>query len=634
MTRTLFRAVLIVLPFLLAAPASAYVESPLLADKVKGGELPPVADRLPTNPRVIDLPAMGRQIGKQGGRINSVIGSQKDIRFMSINGYSRLVGYDEKLQLVPDILDKFTIEDGRIFTLTLRKGHKWSDGQPVTTEDFRYAFENVMLNEDLNPGGLPTELMPEGKPPKFTVIDDLTVKFEFEGPNPNFLPSLAAPLPPAILLPAHYLKQFHKKFQTKEKLEELVKTGKYKNWRQMHIRLGRQNRPENPELPTLDPWVNTTEPPAEQFVFVRNPYFHRVDTAGQQLPYVDQFVLNTSSTQLIAAKTGAGESDLQSRYIEFEDYTFLKEAEQREKIDVLLWERTQGSRVALFPNLNYQDPAWRKIFHEARFRRALSLAINRHEINMAVFFGLGRESADTILPQSPLFQESYATAWANFDPAAANRLLDEMGLDKRDAEGYRLLPDGRVAELVVESAGENRSELDVLELVRDHWKDIGLKLFPRSTQRDVFRSRAIAGQVMVGVWSGIDNGVPTADMEPSELAPTSEAQLQWPLWGVYFVNRGAKGEAPDIPEARELLKLLEDWRRTVDSAPRAEIWKKMLALYTDQVFSIGTVTSTLQPVVRRRTLKNVPDKALFAYAPTAYLGVYLPDTFFFADGAQ
>ena len=212
MTRTLFRAVLIVLPFLLAAPASAYVESPLLADKVKGGELPPVAERLPANPRVIDLPAMGRQIGKQGGTINSVIGSQKDIRFMTIYGYSRLVGYDEKLQLVPDILDKFTIEDGRIFTLTLRKGHKWSDGQPFTTEDFRYAFENVMLNEDLNPGGLPTELMPDGKPPKFEVIDDLTVRYEFEGPNPNFLPSLAAPLPPAILLPAHYLKQFHEKY--------------------------------------------------------------------------------------------------------------------------------------------------------------------------------------------------------------------------------------------------------------------------------------------------------------------------------------------------------------------------------------------------------------------------------------
>jgi peptide/nickel transport system substrate-binding protein len=191
-----------------------------------------------------------------------------------------------------------------------------------------------------------------------------------------------------------------------------------------------------------------------------------------------------------------------------------------------------------------------------------------------------------------------------------------------------------VAELVVETSGEARSELDVLELVRDHWKDIGIKLFPRSTQRDVFRSRAIAGQVMVGVWSGIDNGVPTADMEPSELAPTSEAQLQWPLWGINFMTQGAKGEAPDIPEVKELLRLLEEWRRTVDSAPRAEIWKKMLAIYTDQVFSIGTVTSTLQPVVRRKTLRNVPDKALFAYTPTAYLGVYLPDTFFYAEGVN
>jgi peptide/nickel transport system substrate-binding protein len=100
------------------------------------------------------------------------------------------------------------------------------------------------------------------------------------------------------------------------------------------------------------------------------------------------------------------------------------------------------------------------------------------------------------------------------------------------------------------------------------------------------------------------------------------------------MTQGAKGEVPDIPEVKELLRLLEEWRRTVDSAPRAEIWKKMLAIYTDQVFSIGTVTSTLQPVVRRRTLRNVPDKALFAYTPTAYLGVYLPDTFFYADGAR
>jgi peptide/nickel transport system substrate-binding protein len=140
MIRSLIRAALILAPLLLAPSASAYVETPSLAEKVKGGELPPIADRVPANPRMIDLPAMGRQVGKHGGRVYSVIGGQKDIRFMSLNGYSRLVGYDEKLQLKPDILDKYTVEDGRIFTLTLRKGHKWSDGHPVTTEDFRYAY--------------------------------------------------------------------------------------------------------------------------------------------------------------------------------------------------------------------------------------------------------------------------------------------------------------------------------------------------------------------------------------------------------------------------------------------------------------------------------------------------------------
>jgi peptide/nickel transport system substrate-binding protein len=633
--RTLACLVFLVLAGLAGLPtAHAYVETPSLADKVAAGELPPVADRLPAEPRVIDLKAMKREVGKPGGTIRTLIGSQKDIRFMPINGYARLVGYDERLNFVPDILKDFTIEDGRVFTLRLRPGHKWSDGQPLSAEDFRYAIESVMLNEDLNPGGVPQELLVEGKPPLFEIVDDTTVRFTWNKPNPNFLPALAAPVPPPIVMPAHYLKQFHKKYQDKDKLEALVKKGKYKNWKQMHIRLGRQNRPENPDLPTLDPWMNTTAPPAEQFTFVRNPYFHRVDTAGQQLPYVDRMILGVGSTTLIPAKTGAGESDLQSRYIEFEDYTFLKESEKIHDVDVALWKRVQGSRVAILPNLNYGDPAWRAVFRDVRFRRALSLAINRREINLAVYFGLGRESADTILPQSPLFQEDYARRWASFDPDQANALLDEMGLTRRDADGIRLLPDGRRAELIVETAGENKSELDVLELIHDHWQAIGIKLFPRSTQRDVFRSRTIGGQVMVGVWSGMDNGIPTAQMDPGGLAPTSEAQLHWPLWGIHFQTHGEKGEAPDLPEAKALADLLKQWRSTVDPVEQEKIWRQMLEIWTDGVFSIGTVASTLQPVVHRRSLVNVPKDALFGYDPTAYLGVYMPDTFWFRTEGQ
>ena len=201
--------------------------------------------------------------------------------------------------------------------------------------------------------------MVDGKPPVFEVVDKLTVRYSWDAPNPDFLPSLAAAQPLVFLLPAHYMKQFHEKYQDEAKLAELVKANKVKNWVGLHQRMARQYRPENPDLPTLDPWRNTTKPPAEQFVFDRNPFFHRVDENGLQLPYIDQFVLNVSSSSIIPAKTGAGESDLQFTGIDFADYTFLKDAEKRYPVKVNLWKRTQGSRVALLPNLNAADPVWR-----------------------------------------------------------------------------------------------------------------------------------------------------------------------------------------------------------------------------------------------------------------------------------
>ena len=201
-----------------------------------------------------------------------------------------------------------------------------------------------------------------------------------------------------------------------------------------------------------------------------------------------------------------------------------------------LWKRTQGSRVALLPNLNCGDTVWRDLLRDVRVRRALSLAINRREINMAVFFGLGRPSADTVIPESPLYREEYAKAWTAHDPALANRLLDEAGLAQRDSDGMRLLPDGRRAQIVVDNAGESTLETDVLELVTDYWRNIGLSLFIRASQRDVFRSRAMGGEIMMSVWSGLDNGMPTADMDPSALAPTADDQLQWPVWGQHYLS--------------------------------------------------------------------------------------------------
>lgn len=602
-------------------------EPPFLYDRLRAAALPDIAQRLPKNPRIVDLASMGRKPGSYGGDLRVLVGSQRDIRLMTINGYARLVGYDEKLELHADILESFTAEEDKAFTFKLREGHRWSDGEPVTSEDFRYAWEDVIMDEDLRRGGLPRELLADDKPPVFEVIDTYTVRYTWPSPNPDFLPKLAAPQPIVVLMPAKYLKQFHKKYQDEHRLSALVEEYRAKHWRDLHTKMSRSYRPENPDLPTLDPWQNRTAPPAEQFVFERNPFFHRVDENGLQLPYVDRVLLNVSSSEIIPAKSGAGESDLQFGGLDFTDYAFLKDSESRYPVKVSLWTKTQGSLLALLPNLNSADDVWRKLFQDVRVRRALSIAIDRTEINKAVFYGLASESADTVLPESPLFKPEYKTNWSQHDPDLANKLLDEAGLTNRDDDGYRLLPDGRLAQIIVETAGESTLETDVLELVTDHWRQVGISLFIKTSQRDIFRSRAMAGQIMVSMWSGLDNGVPTADMNPGRLAPTEDDQLQWPVWGTYYLSNGQKGKAPDLPEAKDLIELLGRWKQSSNTAERTAIWTKMLDIYSDNVFSIGIVNAAKQPVLRSSHLRNMPDIGLYGFDPTCYLGVYMPDTF-------
>jgi peptide/nickel transport system substrate-binding protein len=423
------------------------------------------------------------------------------------------------------------------------------------------------------------------------------------------------------------MKQFHRDYQDATSLDVAVKAYRVDDWRALHTKLSRQNRPANPDLPTLEPWRPRTHPPSQQFIFERNPFFHRVDENGLQLPYIDKIKLNVSSYEVIPAKVAAGDSDLQATSISFAHYTVLKEAEKRHPVNVSLWKRSQGSRLALYPNLTCLDPEWRRLFRDVRVRRAMSLAIDRKEINKALFFGLCREGGNTVLPESPLYRPEYSDAWTRHDPDEANALLDEAGLSKPGLDGQRKLADGRVAGMVVETAGESPVETDVLELITDHFRRIGLALWTRSSQRDIFRSRVRSGQVVMSVWTGLDNGVPTAEMPPVELAPTSDDQLQWPAWGVHYMSGQKQGQAPELPEAQRLVDLMGMWRRSTSSGKREKIWHEMLSIHADQVFSIGTISGALQPVLRARDLRNVPEAALFGYKPTSMLGVYNPDTF-------
>ena len=639
MRRLAQNAGLLVVALLLAlcapalARAAAFQETPYLAERVTQGALPSVAGRLPVAPRLIDLSAPGLSLGQPGGTLRLLMGDQRDIRMMTIYGYTRLVVFNLKGELEPDLLESFEVDRSRVVTLHLRAGHKWSDGHPFTTEDFRYFWEDVANNEVLSPGGPPPQMLALGKKPRVEIIDALTIRYSWEEPNPSFLPAIAGAQPLYVYMPAHYMRQFHAKYADKEALARAVKSLKVKDWSSLHDRKSRMYRPENPDLPALDPWVNRTAPPAEQYVFERNPFFHRVDANGRQLPYIDKVEMSLGSTTLIPAKIGSGEGDLQARYIRFDNYTFLKQAEKLHNYKVRLWQAARGSFVALTPNFNTVDPVWRGLIRDVRFRRALSLGINRHDINQCIFFGLARETADTMAPGSPLFKPQYASAYAQFDPDAANTLLDELGLKQRDWEGFRKLPDGRRAELIIETAGESTEETDILELVAGDYHNLGLRIVVHGSQRDVFRRRIIAGQTVLSAFAGLDNALAGPDMPPDALAPSNRGQMHWPRWGEHMESNGASGEAADLPAAMELVGLLKRWRQSTTSLERTDIWQRMLEIHADQVFTIGVISGTQQPVVVSNRLRNVPVTANYSFEPGAFFGVYNPDTFWFSDEA-
>jgi len=613
----------------LALPAAAqdFKDAPFFADQVKDKKLPPLAERLPKTPIVVDA------AGQYGGDIVTLVPRPRDIRYISTFTYTRLVGYDRNLHLQPDLLEKFENEDDRVFTFTLRPGHRWSDGSPFTTEDFRYYWEDVAQNPDLSPAGPPEFMLVNGKPPRFEVLDERTVRYTWDSPNPRFLPQLAGPLDPGIYRASAYLKQFHAKYADKAALDEKAKQQKLKSWAALHNRMDDMKEQTNPALPTLMPWRVMNAAPANRFIFERNPYYHRVDRQGQQLPYVDRLLMDVSAPGLFAAKANAGELDLLFRGLSMSDIPVLKEGEKAKGYTTLLWPYARGTELALYPNLNAVDPVWRQLNRDIRFRRALSLGIDRNTLNNALLFGLGTEGNNTIVAESPLFAPELRTANADYDPEKASRLLDEIGLTKRNGAGIRLLPDGRELEIIVETDGESSLVVDGLTLIGEFWREIGVRLFVKPQDRTVLRNRSYAGLTVMVAAPGLDNAIPTAIMPPTELAPMRQDNYSWPKWGQYVETKGKNGEQVDIPQAQRLLDLYMTWMNTGNRSVQRDVWTEMLRNHAENQWSIGTISGALQPIVVRNGLQGLPAKALYSWEPTAMLGIYRVDEIFWNKAA-
>ncbi|WP_281993320.1 ABC transporter substrate-binding protein [Sulfitobacter geojensis] len=621
----------------LAAPALAQTplqETTFWAQEVAAGNLPPIGERLPDAPLVVDLEAKGRSFGTQGGTLRTLVTRSKDVRQMVVYGYARLVGYGPDYELYPDILRDVEVIEDRKYILHLRPGHRWSDGAPFTSADFRYWWEKVVNNPEITPSGPPEFMTVDDKLGRVTFPDDHTVIFEWDTPNSNFLPLLAQAAPPFIYRPAHYLRQFHIDFAETETLAEEVRRARVKSWAALHNKRDSMYKFDNADQPTLQPWINASGRSSRK-LFVRNPFYHRIDTRGVQLPYIDVVNMTIVGGGLVAAKANAGEVDLQARGLDFPDVSILKKGEaDGGNYRTLLWASGVASQIAIYPNLNFNDPVWREVMRDVRFRRALSLGIDRRMINRALYFGLGNEGGMTALSSSPLFNETDLLAWSAMDIEAANALLDDMGLSNRNDAGIRLLPDGRPMEFVIETAGERQEVENALAIVTDTWREIGIKLVMRPLDRDILRNRVYAGVSMAAIWFGWDNGLPTAATSPKYLAPTNQEFFAWPKWGQHYATAGSAGEPPDIEAAKKLMQLADDWSHTTVPAERKAIWRAMLDIHADQQFAIGILSEAPQPVVISKRLRNVPEKAIWAYDPGAHFGVHRVDEFYFDDAFE
>ena len=297
---------------------------------------------------------------------------------------------------------------------------------------------------------------------------------------------------------------------------------------------------------------------------------------------------------------------------------------------MLLWEKGIGSQIALYPNLNVEDPEWRTLMRDVRFRRALSLGINRHEINEVVYFGLAKESSNTVLQRSPLFRPEFRTAWTQVRRQGrqrAARLARAHASATRP--GLRLLPDGRPMEIVVDTSGESTEETDVLELVRDSWRKLGIALFSRPSVREVFRKRVYSGKSMMTIWSGLNNGIPTPEMSPNELAPTAQEQLQWPMWGQYYENNRKGGEAPALARGEGARRASTTTWRMSASAGRARAdlaadARNPRAAGVHDRHRLAGAAADRGPGTSCATFRP---KGIYSWDPGSYFGMYHPDTF-------
>lgn len=582
-----------------AAPASqpeaessgdgAYHEAPMLAERVEAGELPPVEERLPVDPLVQEV---YESIGQYGGNWSLATGSDRGEYMGPRLMMDSLVKWNiEGTEPVPNLASSWEYSDeGRTITFHLREGVKWSDGEPFTAADLRFWYEDVMLNEELTPNP-PAWLTIDGEVVEFTEIDDYTVSFTFAQPHAFFLNYLPFQGWDLIRHPRHYLEQFHPTYTPLEEVEALAQEQGFQTWMDFFDEMAYRT---NNELPRLTAWLLVTDYPStsSQYLFERNPYYWKVDEAGNQLPYIDTLTVNIfEDASTLPLQVMNGDLNWEGHFNTPLEFPLLKENEERGNYTVYNYGR--GGVSNLIFNMNNDDPVLQPLISDIRFREALSIGIDREDINESIYLGQG-----VIKQVQPYIQDPYAVPelyeyYTEYDPDRANQLLDEIGLEQRDADGYRLNADGERIGFVIPVRLTAGHPQEVYEIVAEYWEALGLEVSTKLEPTDTWIPQVTGADYAVAGYSG---GSMHWAINPYQYVPIGANTFWGPLYSDWVISGGESGVEPPAEVAR-LVELYEQMKVTIDEAERKELAKELLTLHAENIWQIGLVQTWLPATV-------------------------------------
>lgn len=605
-------------------------EAPALADMVQQGNLPPLEERLPKDPMVL-TPI--EEVGTYGGKLAWVIQGPQygsyEYQFLYEAPYRWSA---DATKVEPNLAIKHEYaSDGMSMTLTFREGVKWSDGEPFTADDIDFWWNDLVMNTEAG-YTQPYWTITKEQPMKLEKVDDYTIKVSFAAPHWLFHRLMASTGDyMRMYAPKHYLQQFHPKYNPDVKDFKTLNE-KFTADNNLYI---------NTDLPVVTAWKTIEYVPGQRMVAERNPFYWKVDTEGKQLPYIDRIEISqVEDPRVIPLKITGGEIDFMARGIPLDSFTTLKTSESTGNYRLIQWKVGAGADPAIVPNWDNPSDEMRKIIRTRDFRLALSHAIDRKTINDVVYFGLGTVSQAVTSPYSPWgrtsdegkqLMEEWRTLGTEYDVDKANALLDGIGLDKKDSEGFRLMPDGkRLSWVIITGSTPDSRAVDVLELVAENWKKIGIEATINSMDwSSGFWPKFSTGEYDIAgwdAWTGYD--IPTI---PDTLFPVGSAYWGTPLTAQWFNTLGQKGIKPD--EGDPMDRMIQQYNNMLaentDEGQNKYVLEAVKIHVSEGPFFLGVVNDIPNLVVARPNLKNIPDFAFTGSWAQGAPGCTNPQTYFF-----